>query len=1158
MRFFLKTLRVNRAPGFPVGFNKPLQFHAGFNLVFGRNASGKTVLSQTIQKLIWRNQHDKHDASGEVSVDGQQGTLGISYGTTRVELPIGQHATLDIAGNQDKLYLLSHEQILRDTDKGGDIAAAILKEYSGGYNIDAANSSAGGNATRPKSNHAVYTQYTDAEKKLSESVDYQKTLSKSQEELSELEKERKSALEAESRRSWLQCVHDFLVEKNRADSLKADVDRFPPKIDIVSQEICNSLQRAMEEKQALEERISTAENAMNVLRTKITSLHPATETATDPQIQTLQEKINTYKVEVATLRDLENELAGLKGREKEQLDRFGIDPDNPDLNRPPEVALTDVKNLIRRFQQVDSKLEALKAKENVNQRQLEQTRTDLPAADDLVRAEDTVKTWLQSSEQKGMPAYIPYLLIALGLILNTVLIINTARKHHLTIVVLVSLATLLFYALLHFLHARKPKGRPAVDLNPFQHLGISIPSEQTVSAMAILLQNILGLKQDIATRGKLENTKGDIQQEMTQAVIQKQDILSELDTVRARLVNLPETSPEQDPEIILTYLSNWDAWYRLQDDKGKVISQIDHQKEVVNPLKEEWMELAEQIPITESTDADAWLNELKGFIDQLKDRNTWKADLQHKERERDQAAQDKKKKEETISNLMSPFLPEYASLEGLRDLNRSKGSYQTKLNEYIMAKTNVERLEGQLIVNPTYANDLEEDRRKDLHTLQQEIQACNQKIESKDAIVREMANIEAHIKKVATEFPLEQAIMKKDEALVKLDDLLVNYLKSKTVDVISKHLKETIEKTNRPKVLETASNYFSDFTSNRYELNVDHQANGRFIAIDHQRDMRQDVSELSTATKVQLILAVRLAYIDSVEENHYRLPILADELLAGSDDERSNAIMEALIKVANTGRQVFYFTAEGDELGRWQKLLDDRGIEYGQVPLGDPPMPVFHPPSDIHNPLAGILMPPAPEGKNHTEYGKALDLGTFDLLQASLDQLHPWYLFEDVESIHDMLTRNQKNWSMLRNAIARNGILGPLTDEAYRRAGQLMEVLKVYQTEYRKGRSRPVEFDVVLKSGSVTPTFRERVENLLNQVRKDSLEFVNGLQDIPHFHRTTRERLRFYLIDQGYISEDPIVPQEELASRLLVEIQNRKLDKSLVERCLDRINKGPA
>jgi hypothetical protein len=421
-----------------------------------------------------------------------------------------------------------------------------------------------------------------------------------------------------------------------------------------------------------------------------------------------------------------------------------------------------------------------------------------------------------------------------------------------------------------------------------------------------------------------------------------------------------------------------------------------------------------------------------------------------------------------------------------------------------------------------------------------------------------MADIEAHINQVATEFPLEQAIMNKDEALEKLDDLLVNYLKSKTVDVISKHLKETIEKTNRPKVLETASNYFSDFTSNRYELNVDHHANGRFIAIDHQRDMRQDVSELSTATKVQLILAVRLAYIDSVEENNYRLPILADELLAGSDDERSNAIMEALIKVVNTGRQVFYFTAEGDELGRWQKLLDDRGIEYGQVPLGDPPMPVFHPPSDIHNPLAGILMPPAPEGKNHTEYGKALDLGSFDLLQASLDQLHPWYLFEDVESIHDMLTRNQKNWSMLRNAIARNGILGPLTDEAYRRAGQLMEVLKVYQTEYRKGRSLPVEFDVVLNSGCISQTFRDRVAILLNEVGNNPDKLIEGLRTIPRFRNIEIKNLNAYLMEKGYISEEPIVPQEEMASRLLVEIQNRKLDKSLVERCLDRINKGPA
>jgi uncharacterized protein YhaN len=81
---------------------------------------------------------------------------------------------------------------------------------------------------------------------------------------------------------------------------------------------------------------------------------------------------------------------------------------------------------------------------------------------------------------------------------------------------------------------------------------------------------------------------------------------------------------------------------------------------------------------------------------------------------------------------------------------------------------------------------------------------------------------------------------------------------------------------------------------------------------------------LSTGTKIQLMMAVRLAFIEESEQG-VMLPILADELLANSDDERSAAMIGALCEISRAGRQVFYFTAQEDEVQRWEEWVSSHG-----------------------------------------------------------------------------------------------------------------------------------------------------------------------------------------------------------------------------------------
>ena len=69
--------------------------------------------------------------------------------------------------------------------------------------------------------------------------------------------------------------------------------------------------------------------------------------------------------------------------------------------------------------------------------------------------------------------------------------------------------------------------------------------------------------------------------------------------------------------------------------------------------------------------------------------------------------------------------------------------------------------------------------------------------------------------------------------------------------------------------------------------------------------------------------AVRVAFLE--QDESARLPLLLDETLGTSDDGRAGAIIDSVIEIAREGRQVFYFTAQHDEVGKWVRGWWRRG-----------------------------------------------------------------------------------------------------------------------------------------------------------------------------------------------------------------------------------------
>lgn len=113
------------------------------------------------------------------------------------------------------------------------------------------------------------------------------------------------------------------------------------------------------------------------------------------------------------------------------------------------------------------------------------------------------------------------------------------------------------------------------------------------------------------------------------------------------------------------------------------------------------------------------------------------------------------------------------------------------------------------------------------------------------------------------------------------------------------------ERENQPELLERASVLFSEMTLGgfvRVRRHLD-----RNLWVERQSGVEASPEQLSTGTREQLFLAIRLAYVDQYRKSAEALPIVLDDVLVNFDAPRARATLEAL---ARFGRdvQVLLFT----------------------------------------------------------------------------------------------------------------------------------------------------------------------------------------------------------------------------------------------------------
>ena len=103
-----------------------------------------------------------------------------------------------------------------------------------------------------------------------------------------------------------------------------------------------------------------------------------------------------------------------------------------------------------------------------------------------------------------------------------------------------------------------------------------------------------------------------------------------------------------------------------------------------------------------------------------------------------------------------------------------------------------------------------------------------------------------------------------------------------------------------------------------------------------------------------------------------------------------------MIVLARQGRQIFYFTAQHDEAGKWVAALEESGTPHTTIDL-DTVRGRRASTESVPLPIASVavLDVPEPEGCTHDDYGARLRIPAFRPGIDAPDSVPLWYLVDD-------------------------------------------------------------------------------------------------------------------------------------------------------------------
>ncbi len=404
-----------------------------------------------------------------------------------------------------------------------------------------------------------------------------------------------------------------------------------------------------------------------------------------------------------------------------------------------------------------------------------------------------------------------------------------------------------------------------------------------------------------------------------------------------------------------------------------------------------------------------------------------------------------------------------------------------------------------------------------------------------ETLVREISAIEAEVRQTERQRELETARARTQAASEALRDRLREALLAEAGDCLLEQVEQEYVQQSQPRALRQAKEWFGRFTRHAWSLEFTPGAENPFTALETASGQRRALSHLSTGTRMQLLIAVRVAFAAEAERGRESLPLFLDETLATTDPERFHAVAESLQTLAADGHQIFYLTAQPVEVQYWQRVDPDiHCIDLAHTRRLGAAASTY---PDITAPALASV--PPPHEQSPAAYAASLSIPAVDPWQP-VEAMHPFYLLPDeLPLLHKLLTLGLRHAGAVQALLDAGAPARWLSEQQRALLRRRIAAASAWLASWRQGRGQPVTRAALERSGAVSDRFLNAVDTLNRAFGGDAARLLHALDggEIKGFRREKREQLAEWLAERGYRDERPRLDESAITIRVMEALQ---------------------
>ena len=1131
---WIKSIRVHKSPGFEAGTFPPIQeLGEHLNIIWGPNGVGKSTLTRAMRALIWKSGVSKEvEASASLQTDESLWDLSLANGRLR-QIRLADDQETSLPGRNDELsesyWFTLHELLQEDAGNAATFLHEVRTRMQGGIDLGSACERAGGIFTFAR---ATAWQARDAKaaiESLKSVVREQEEHQHIQDDIDALQREIDEGPSLSERKGVIERALFLIETKDAIETLERKLASYDPAIGSIT---TDSFRRAEELKKALKKAEDDFDNYASL-------------------DEELTQEFRECSVEGRHLQDREKSLR-LKKRldefekatlaQKASFDGFSQAQETLEewerehswlMSDPPKEAT--LLAYVEKLKQIASECEPLRCSLDAHTRlveslgeceQIGHTAKELSKLQ--LRLSDWISlSWKLQGSHEGRPlkagirkkilllvSLIGILASALGIFVHPTLFIAGP------LAILGAIAMLLpasgkdaSFKMKENEHREKTRELQQMTAE----LGIEGPDRWDIESCQAF--NVL-LEEQISATGQVEQMNR--QRKLANGLVEtSQEKLSRWvnDWRDAALaIGLQDDEARLEGAQFFHFAQRLEAWstYRIAYVNAKKAMELDKDGSAKALLA-----LQNELE-TEESDLAALKTMSESLYKRLEKAAALQVELEKNSHQGVSLRAEKELRREALHQFWETSGLPFGAEERLKRLSSQVEEWQdlqrALRHTLTLYDTAAEESPAALDLSNTFTA---EDLRQQSEQIEEQQKVLNGKLQSLGGLIKTYDDLKFGS-------ALSKAQLQRAEALQELETFRQEQVMMRMVTVLASELKEESEKKFQPQVLEQASEWLASITSNRYTLSASDEG---FFATDTIMGRNYKVEELSSGTRIQLLFSIRMAFITMQEKSsEVSLPIFLDELLANSDDERASAMVDAIAEIARE-RQVFYVTAQSDEVERLKSVgpslvnlmsLEDIAREYK---LSVAPLKPYVPEKrQIPEPL-----------EDYHEYAVALSVAGPSLWEP-VTGLHSWHLFCESQDLYRYLKLGLSHCAQIVQA------LGPSHPLSFR-----LELLKTAQNLAKEGRCRILDVPTLERSNLDLNRGANYWSQILGRVATEPMTGNDLLRlvadkEIKNFSESNQEILTDWLLKQGFASEKQPRQPEEIMGSLFVHFEAFEAD----------------